>query len=79
MFHGRGALLNERLEQLEARHMSVAVLLIKQGAIRDVISGRRDCLVGQVCGRLKRFQEEVEEITDALMEAQAKHRRVRSK
>ena len=40
--------------------------MIISGAIRDGISLSRDELFGQVSRQLEGFQEEVEEITDAL-------------
>ena len=76
MIHGRGAQLKDLLEQLEAEHARIAVLLIRQGAVTDDIEGREDCVFGRVSRQLVRFQEEVEEITDELLGAQAKCRRV---
>ena len=43
----------------------------------DVIGGRDDCVFGQASRQLARFQEEVEEIMNALLGAQAKRRRMR--
>ena len=56
--------------------MSIAIQIISQGAITDDISKRGDRLFGQTAGHLECFQEEVEDIRDALQEAQAKHRRI---
>ena len=75
--HGRGALLKELLEQLEAEQIRIAALLIRQGVVKDHIGGREDCVFGQVSRQLARFQEEVQEIFYALLGAQAKRRRVR--
>ena len=55
--------------------MSIAIKIISQGAITDDISKRGDRLFGQTAGHLECFQEEVEDIRDALQEAQAKHRK----
>ena len=57
--------------------MQIAVLLIIQGAIMDVIGGREDFIFSRASRQLARFQEELEEITEALLGAQAKRRRVR--
>ena len=43
----------------------------------DVIGGCDDCVFGQASRQLARFQEEVEEIMNALLGAQAKRRRMR--
>ena len=43
----KGALLKELLNQLEAENMKIAVLIFRQGAVTDVISGRKDCIIGQ--------------------------------
>ena len=59
--------------------MRIAILLIRQGAITYVSSRREDKLFGQASRQLEIFQEEVKEITDALQEAQGKHRSTNSR
>ena len=65
--------------------MQIAVLLIIQGAIMGIIGGREDFIFSRASRQLARFQEELEEITDALLgaqegaRAQAKQKHVGSK
>ena len=54
----------------------IAVLLIRQGAVTDVMDGYKDCKFGQASKQQARFQEEVEELTDKFLKAQADRRRV---
>ena len=57
--------------------MRIAVRLIRQGAVTNIVGGCKDCVFGQTSRQLARFQEDVEEMADPLLETEAKRRRVR--
>ena len=56
--------------------MKLAALIIRRGAVAEVIGGRKYCTFGQASRQLARFQEEEEEVTHALLEAQTSQRKV---
>ena len=54
--------------------MKVAELLIRQGAVTEVIRGRSDSQFDEASRQLASFQEKVEEINYEFLEAQGKQR-----
>ena len=68
--------LENCLAQLEAENMNIAELHISRGGIMEVTNKHNDGRFHQTAKQLERFQEEVEEKTDALHEAQAEKKSV---